>query len=84
MTFEFAKLLSVENINHPDDFYFYFQGGHVVWNASHDPSFRFWYNGELVVISTRHDARNFMSVVRTVNMMEDDTLRIANCERFPN
>jgi hypothetical protein len=51
---EIHKILSIENLNHPNDFHIIFEGGRLTFNAANGP-LRFWYDGELISIESNED-----------------------------
>lgn len=53
------EIYSIEHLNHPHDWYIYFRGGYLVFNAANGP-LRFWYKGDLVCIENEDDIQRLM------------------------
>ena len=43
------KITSIENLNHPNDYHIYFNGGCITFNPTNGP-LRFWYCDTLVIL----------------------------------
>lgn len=48
------EITHIENLNHPHDFYIYFTGGSITFNAANGP-LRFWNDGELICLENEED-----------------------------
>lgn len=57
-SFSLDVIDAIENINHPDDWYFYFPGGSFVWSEA-SGELRFYYQGELFKINTVAEVKQF-------------------------
>ena len=55
---EINRITSIENMNHPNDFYIFFEGGRLTFNAANGP-LRFWYPDgsaqELIQLESNED-----------------------------
>lgn len=61
------RITSVENLNHPDDYYFYFNNGYFVWNVQDDTLYIKEEGDDFIeqtVIRTAQDACDFAHTVR--------------------
>ncbi len=62
MSLTIDNVTSVENCNHPNDWYIYFNGGYVVFSPTQGP-LRFWLNGELIELTTINDVVLFQKFI---------------------
>lgn len=71
------RITSVENLNHPKDYYFYFNEGYFVWNPTvdNDLFIRETLNNSFIPIHSEEDAIKLQRVLRgevTVTNLDGD------------